>query len=80
MEAMIRGTDFLRLAENWITGGGEADWRSAVSRAYYAAFHEARHLLRELGFPAPRGDQAHAYLWLRLSTAATRCFRPPART
>jgi uncharacterized protein (UPF0332 family) len=64
---MIAGKDFLTLAEIWITGAGEAEWRSAVSRAYYAAFHEARQLLRGLGFAVPRGDQAHAYLWLRLS-------------
>ena len=34
---------------------------------YYAAFHAARLLLRDLGFRTPRADQAHAYLWLRLS-------------
>jgi uncharacterized protein (UPF0332 family) len=64
---MIRGEDFLKLAEIWITGSSEAEWRCAVSRAYYAAFHEARRLLRDLGFWPPRGDQSHAYLWLRLS-------------
>src|SRR5438445_677376 len=26
-----------------------------------------RHLLRDLGFVVPQGEQAHAYLWLRLS-------------
>jgi uncharacterized protein (UPF0332 family) len=64
---MIRGEDFLALAETWIKGATEGEWRSAVSRAYYAAFHQARWLLRQLGFQVPRGDQAHAYLWLRLS-------------
>ena len=64
---MIDGRDYLTLAKTWITGASEAEWRSAVSRAYYAAFHEARDLLRDLGFASPRGDQAHAYLWLRLS-------------
>jgi uncharacterized protein (UPF0332 family) len=64
---MIPGGDFLTLAERWVNGAGEAEWRSAVSRAYYAAFHEARELLRDLGFRVPRGDQAHAYLWMRLS-------------
>src|SRR5262249_44800489 len=44
-----------------------ADWRSAVSRAYYAAFHAARNLLRSLGFRVPRAAVAHGYLWLRLS-------------
>ncbi len=64
---MIYGKDFLTLAETWITGATEAEWRSAVSRAYYGAFHEARRLFRDLGFRVPRSDQAHAYLWLRLS-------------
>lgn len=64
---MIRAKEFLTLAETWVEGATEAEWRSAVSRAYYAAFHEARVLLRGLGFRVPRGDQAHAYLWLRLS-------------
>lgn len=64
---MIKGEDFLRLAEIWIGGSTEGEWRSAVSRAYYAAFHEARQLLSDLGFQVPRGDQAHAYLWMRLS-------------
>jgi uncharacterized protein (UPF0332 family) len=64
---MIAGKDFLTLAEIWINGVTEAQWRCAVSRAYYAAFHEARHLLCDLGFTVPLGDQAHAYLWLRLS-------------
>jgi uncharacterized protein (UPF0332 family) len=64
---MISGKGFLVLAEVLIQGQGEAEWRSAVSRAYYGAFHEARQLMRDLGFQVPRGDQAHAYLWRRLS-------------
>ncbi len=63
---MIDGTEFLRLAEHYATGTTEADWRSAVSRAYYAAFHVARAFLTELGFDTPRADAAHAYLWRRL--------------
>jgi uncharacterized protein (UPF0332 family) len=63
---MIQPEDFQRLAETWIQGADEAEWRSAVSRAYYAAFHKARRLFIALGFQPPKGDQAHAYLWLRL--------------
>src|SRR5262249_6282506 len=43
------------------------EWRTAVSRAYYASFHVARNLLRQCGFVVPRADQAHAYLWQRLA-------------
>ena len=42
--------DFLEVANEWITGVREAEWRSAVSRAYYAAFHVARLLLERCGF------------------------------
>jgi hypothetical protein len=63
---MIRGEDFLRLADAWAQGANEAIWRSAVSRAYCGGFHVARDFLASLGFRVPRADQAHAYLWRRL--------------
>ena len=61
--------DFLRLAASLANGPGEAEWRSAVSRAYYAAFHVARRLLQSMNFRVPQADRAHAYLWLRLANA-----------
>jgi uncharacterized protein (UPF0332 family) len=61
--------DILDVADALITGSKEAEWRSAVSRAYYAAFHVARQLLLQCGFVVPQGDQAHAYLWLRLANS-----------
>jgi uncharacterized protein (UPF0332 family) len=64
---MITGRDFLDLARRLAAGSTEADWRTAISRAYYAAFHAARQLMQDLGFTVPRGDQAHRHLWLRLS-------------
>src|SRR5206468_1835863 len=48
-------------------GSDESDWRSAVSRAYYAAFHTARDLLADLRFRVPRADRAHDYLYRRLN-------------
>jgi uncharacterized protein (UPF0332 family) len=62
-------TGFLELADELSTGSRQADWRSAVSRAYYAAFHKARSTLRQGGFRVPDGEQAHGYLWLRLSNS-----------
>jgi uncharacterized protein (UPF0332 family) len=59
--------DFLAVASNLAAGDEEAEWRSAVSRAYYAVFHVACELLRAQGFQVPRADRAHAYLWRRLS-------------
>lgn len=58
--------DFHTLAVALAAGATEAEWRSAVSRGYYAAFHVAGDLLRSLGFTVPRADAAHGYLWLRL--------------
>jgi uncharacterized protein (UPF0332 family) len=63
----MTGRDFLPLAVHLAAGTTEAEWRTSVSRAYYAAFHETRRLFESLGFSVPHGDRAHAYLWLRLS-------------
>lgn len=65
----MRGYDFLHLANSLLSGSTEAEWRSAISQAYYAAFHVARGLLLHCQFAVPRGEQAHGYLWLRLSNA-----------
>ncbi len=62
----MNGRDFLLAAKLLLPAPLEAAWRSAISRAYYAAFHVARQLLEDLGFRVPFGEQAHAYLWLRL--------------
>jgi uncharacterized protein (UPF0332 family) len=62
-------TGFLELADELSTGSREADWRTAISRAYYAAFHKARTLFRQVGFRVPGAERAHAYLWLRLSNS-----------
>ena len=63
----MNGRDFLLVAKDLLTSSTEAAWRSSVSRVYYAAFHVARQLLEDVGFTVPRGERAHAYLWLRLS-------------
>ena len=62
-------TGFLDTADDLSTGLREADWRSAISRAYYAAFHKARWILLRSGFAVPHGYQAHAYLWMRLNNS-----------
>jgi uncharacterized protein (UPF0332 family) len=61
--------DFLAVARDLATDKREAAWRSAISRAYYAAFHAARLFMEDLGFTVPRADKAHAYLWLRLANS-----------
>jgi hypothetical protein len=61
--------DFLPLAARLAGGSTEAEWRSAVSRAYYTAFHVARRLLSDLRFTVPRADRAHQYLVFRLGNS-----------
>src|ERR1700748_2025974 len=67
------GAEFLNLAFRLAGGANEAEWRTATSRAYYAAFHYARDLLTGMGFTVPRADQAHQYLYHRLNN----CGNPP---
>jgi uncharacterized protein (UPF0332 family) len=61
--------DFLDVADELIGGLKEAEWRSAISRAYYAAFQIARQLLLHCGFTVPPDQQAHTFLWLRLANS-----------
>jgi uncharacterized protein (UPF0332 family) len=63
----MNGRDFLDTARHLAGLGGEANHRSAVSRAYYAAFHAARDLVTSLRFWKPRADRAHNYLYVRLN-------------
>jgi uncharacterized protein (UPF0332 family) len=65
----MRPRDFLDLADELVIGNGEAEWRSAVSRAYYAAFHVAREFLQALGFAVPEAESAHKYLVYRINNA-----------
>jgi uncharacterized protein (UPF0332 family) len=64
--------DFLDVAYDLLGGTREADWRSAASRAYYAGFHGARDFFVAAGFAVPLTEQAHVYLWRRLSNCGHR--------
>jgi uncharacterized protein (UPF0332 family) len=55
----MRGEDFLDLATNLAKAGSEAAHRSAVSRAYYGAFHVAKELLAHAGIVLPDTAAAH---------------------
>jgi uncharacterized protein (UPF0332 family) len=61
--------EYLDVADTLCQGETEGAWRSAVSRAYYAAFHVGCDLLQSLGFTIPRADQAHAFVWRRLGNS-----------
>jgi hypothetical protein len=55
----VTGRDFVTCAEQLARGSTEAVLRSAVSRAYYGAFHEALALLHGCGVWLPRTEQVH---------------------
>ena len=58
----MTGIEFLRLALKLSAGTEEADLRSAVSRAYYGAFHLAYDLVDECGIQLPASAEAHRKL------------------
>jgi uncharacterized protein (UPF0332 family) len=51
--------EFRDTAERLVKGSTEGDWRSAVSRSYYAAFHYFREFLLSGGLDVGRGAQSH---------------------
>jgi uncharacterized protein (UPF0332 family) len=61
------GRAFLDVARDLAAGPTEAHWRSAVSRAYYALFHEALSALLRWGFTVPSHQNVHASVRLRFT-------------
>lgn len=61
---MIAGDDYIAVAERLALSRGaqEGDFRSAVSRAYYGAFHLAADFLSSLGCSVPKGAAAHGWI------------------
>jgi uncharacterized protein (UPF0332 family) len=61
---MITGDDYIAVAAKLAAGrnSGEASYRSAVSRAYYGAFHLAATFLSNLGFSVPKDANAHGWI------------------
>lgn len=64
---MISPDDLISFAESLAAADGEVQGRSAVSRAYYGAFHEVKRLIEhECGVVLPPGGEAHRKLHLCL--------------
>ena len=59
--------DFLSVAEDLLDAMREADWRTAASRAYYAAFLVAVELFVEAGFDIPPEATGHTHVYVRLN-------------
>jgi uncharacterized protein (UPF0332 family) len=75
----MNGRDFLPLAIDLAAGRSEAAWRTSLGRSYYAVFHVARTLLRDLGFVVPREDKAHSFLYFRLNNCGDAAVEQAAR-
>jgi uncharacterized protein (UPF0332 family) len=55
--------EYLRLARALVEQADEAAHRSAISRAYYAAFGSAVQALSFAGHKVPEDGSAHEYVW-----------------
>ena len=58
--------DFNRLAEHLARSKQASELRTSVSRSYYAVYHVAARLLRNMGFRISRGASGHAEVQMRL--------------
>jgi uncharacterized protein (UPF0332 family) len=61
--------EFHDLALKLIRGGSPAEVRSAISRAYYAAFHVGAEILEGMGFTINKGPGAHGEVRNRLGNS-----------
>ncbi|MES2790851.1 MAG: hypothetical protein V4719_14660 [Planctomycetota bacterium] len=63
---MMTSGDFIRLSSRWCTlihpNGDEAVWRTAISRAYYGAFHSAQGFLNQLQIAFPKRENEHKFV------------------
>ena len=58
--------DFQDTAKRLARGNTEGDWRSAISRSYYAVFHYFREFLLNNGLDLGQGGQSHFNLYTGL--------------
>jgi uncharacterized protein (UPF0332 family) len=58
--------EFLDTADRLAQGKTEGDWRSAVSRAYYAVLHYFREFFQGYGLNVGRAGQVHFNLYVGL--------------
>lgn len=67
---MFEWRDYLTLAERLVKSQDEASARTAVSRAYYAAFHTARRYVIQKypDFKMPADGAGHEAVWNRLDS------------
>ncbi len=63
----MTGREFLRASEYLLKRKDEAMLRSAISRGYYALFHESRAFINDLQLACSQGPQAHGEVRYRLN-------------
>ena len=63
----MRWDEFLHTANRLARGPTEGDWRSAVSRGYYAVFHFFREFLLAHGVDVGQGGACHSNLYVGLN-------------
>jgi uncharacterized protein (UPF0332 family) len=66
----MEGKEFFELAQKLVQMHSEPALRSAISRAYYAAYHCCIKLLREFGFQFSKDSSAHEKVSAYLNNAA----------
>jgi uncharacterized protein (UPF0332 family) len=65
--------EFQDTAERLVRGTTEGDWRSAISRTYYSAFHFIRKFFLAHGVNVGQGGQSH----FNLHAGLANCGYPP---
>jgi uncharacterized protein (UPF0332 family) len=60
---MFQWTNYLTIAKELSEKEGEEYKRTAISRAYYSAFHEARSFLQRKGLSYTSRDYVHSFVW-----------------
>lgn len=61
--------EFQELAKKLANGDSPAEFRTAVSRAYYSVFNVGAELMKGMGFPIPESPSGHGELEYRLSNS-----------
>jgi len=61
--------DYLKLAEELATRTEEHCLRTAISRAYYYAYHLGRERVMNNDFPMVRGGDTHKQVWEKFSNS-----------
>lgn len=61
--------EFQALAKKLVTEAKPAEIRSAISRAYYAAYNFAVEILTDLGFAMPKNSKGHSAVQFRLQNS-----------